>query len=93
MKPLHPDLSKQRPSTAQRKREHAIQTNRLFLLALARAARRGLEHATFGTFVDPTPPIGAKRYQPEMVLSGCGSPAEMCTRAHVHAIGSRALMK
>ncbi len=47
--------------------------------ALAAAlARAGVKA---GTFVDTTPPPFARRLHPEFTLSGCGSPAELCTRA------------
>jgi len=64
-------------------RDAAMASNDAFVLAMAKAVSRGREKAIPGTFVDPTPPIGARRIRGEIAMSACGSPAAMCVeRGH-----------
>jgi hypothetical protein len=56
----------------------AVASNDAFILAMARAVKRGREKVTPGTFVDTSPPIGALRIRGDVVMSACGSPAAMC---------------
>lgn len=58
--------------------EGAIAVNDAFVARMNKAMRRGKESVRAGTFVDLTPPISAKRYQPEPSRSPCGSSAAMC---------------
>jgi len=69
----------------------AIAANDQFILAMAKAARSGRENVKPGTFVDPTPPVFAKRLRPDPVVSTCGSPAEMCLRAAINPVGRRSV--
>jgi len=71
----------------------AVAANEAFTKAMKSAVRRGREKATAGTFVDTSPPIGAKRLFGILPRSACGSPAAMCLEASVPQIGSVALMK
>lgn len=62
-------------------RVQRVLTNGAFVGRMLRAISKGRESAIPGTFVDLTPPIGAKRYQPEPSRSPCGSSAAMCLLA------------
>lgn len=73
--------------------EEAIASNEAFVLAMAKAVSRGREKVKPGTFVDPTPPIGAKRLRGSFPISGCGSPAAMCLESAVPENGTTAMMK
>jgi len=55
-----------------------VASNDAFILAMAKAVKRGREKVTPGTFVDTSPPIGALRIRGDVVMSACGSPAAMC---------------
>jgi len=56
----------------------AVASNDAFVLAMAKAVKRGREKVVPGTFVDLTPPVGALRIRGDVVMSACGSPAAMC---------------
>lgn len=58
-------------------RAAAVAANDAFILAMAKAVRRGCEQATPGTYVD-TSPTYARTIRGEAPMSGCGSPAAMC---------------
>jgi hypothetical protein len=49
-----------------------------FAAALNRQIKRGRESVARGTFVDPSPAIGARRLYGSTPASACGSPAAMC---------------
>lgn len=53
-------------------------SNDAFMLAMAKAVKRGREKVTAGTYVDDTPPIGALRIRGDGVMSLYGSPAALC---------------
>lgn len=59
-------------------REQALRSDDAFVLAMARAVRRGKERAVPGTFKDTTPPINARRIRQAAAVSACGSPAALC---------------
>ena len=58
--------------------DQARESSEAFAIALQRQVRRGRETAKRGTFVDPSPPIGALRIRGQVPVSACGSPAAMC---------------
>jgi hypothetical protein len=58
--------------------DEAIAANDAFTAAMNKAIGKRREKATPGTFVDHTPPIGAKRLYGDVIMSPCGSPAAMC---------------
>jgi hypothetical protein len=58
-------------------RSAAIASNDAFILAMARAVRKGCEKAIPGTFKDHTP-SNARRIYADVSVSACGSPAAMC---------------
>jgi hypothetical protein len=58
--------------------EQTRRSSEAFTAALSRQVRRGRETAAPGTFVDPTPAIGALRIRGEVQMSACGSSAAMC---------------
>lgn len=59
-------------------RDAVIASNDAFIAAMNKAARRGKERVTVGTFVDTSPPIGALFIRAIAPHSPCGSPAAMC---------------
>lgn len=59
----------------------AVAANEAFTAAMNKAVTKGREHATAGTYVDETPPIGALRLYGILPFSGCGSPGAMCMEA------------
>lgn len=59
----------------------AIAANDAFTAAMNREIDKGRVKAVAGTFVDLTPPIGAFRVRPDVLMSFCGSPAQMCMEA------------
>ena len=58
-------------------RTAVIASNDAFILAMAKAVKRGREKPRAGTFVD-TSPTYARRMHGETAMSSCGSPAAMC---------------
>lgn len=72
-------------------RKAAYAANEAFTAAMTKAIGRGREKAVAGTFVDLTPPIGAKRLYGILTRSGCGSPAAMCMEAGGAHSGSEAM--
>jgi len=59
--------------------EQTRRSSEAFTAALSRQVKRGRETAAPGTFVDPTPAIGARRMiRGEVQMSACGSSAAMC---------------
>lgn len=60
----------------------AIKANDAFVLAMAKAVKRGREKVKPGTYVDSSPPIGARRIYADVILSPCGSPAAMCLESN-----------
>lgn len=72
-------------------REAVIASNDAFILAMAKAVKRGREKAVPGTYVDTTPPIGALRIRGDIIISACGSPAAMCMEQGVAQIGAESL--
>ena len=56
----------------------AVKADDAFVAAMNRAIRKGRCKAEPGTFVDLTPPIGARRIHAEISRSSCGSPAALC---------------
>ena len=72
-------------------REEAMRSNDAFVAALAAAARRGRENVKAGIYVDPTPPVGARRIFAASPVSACGSPAAMCLENAVHEIGAEVM--
>jgi ABC-type sugar transport system substrate-binding protein len=67
-----------------------IASNDAFVLAMAKAVKRGREKAVPGTYVDTTPPIGALRIRGDIIMSACGSPAAMCMEGGAQ-IGAEAM--
>lgn len=59
-------------------REQALRSDDAFILAMAKAVKRGKETAVAGTFVDTTPPFRARRIRGAAASSLAGSPAAMC---------------
>jgi len=60
------------------RRQAAQKSNDAFVAAMNKAIKKGRCKATLGTFVDLSPPIGARRISAEVSRSACGSPAAMC---------------
>jgi hypothetical protein len=58
--------------------DNHIAADAAFTAAMNLAIRRGREKVRPGTFVDETPPIGARRYSGDSPRSMCGSPAAAC---------------
>ena len=58
--------------------DQARESSEAFAVALQRQVRRGRETAKRGTFVDPSPAVGALRLRGSTPVSACGSPAAMC---------------
>ncbi len=56
----------------------AVAANDGFVAAMNKAIGRKSEKVTPGTFIDKSPPIGAKRMYGIAAVSACGSPAAMC---------------
>ena len=50
----------------------------LFMTAMSRAIRRGRERATFGTVVDRSPPVNARRIIAPATRSYVSSPGAAC---------------
>jgi hypothetical protein len=71
----------------------AVASNDAFVEAMTREIGRGRVKAVAGTYVDTSPPVGAKRLRGILPMSACGSPGAMCMEASVPQIGSVALMK
>lgn len=79
-------------SLAEKEAHHAaVTSNDAFVAAMQKAVRRGRENVTEGTFVDHTPPIGAKRLRGILPMSACGSPAAMCMESGGAHIGAEAM--
>lgn len=64
--------------SAKAEHDRAVAANDAFILAMAKAVRRGKEKATPGIFVDPTPLSATAFIRPLAPMSACGSPAAMC---------------
>lgn len=72
-------------------KKSAVACNDAFVLAMAKAVKRGREKVKPGTFVDLTPAINAYRLRGEVLMSSCGSPAAMCMEAGGSSIGAEAM--
>ncbi len=59
-------------------RAAAVRANDAFVLAMAKAVKRGRENVKVGTYKDSSPPINARRIHADVAFSSCGSPAAMC---------------
>lgn len=71
-------------------RDEAIKSNDAFILAMAKAVKRGREKVKPGTFVDPTPTY-ARRIRGDVAISACGSPAAMCLESSGAPSGAQTL--
>lgn len=69
----------------------AVKSNDAFILAMARAVKRGRENVKVGTYVDTSPPIGARRIYGDVIMSPCGSPSAMCAESGGAPGGAEAL--
>ena len=69
----------------------AIAANEAFTAAMNKAIKRGKVNAVPGTFVDTTPAIGARRLRGDVVMSPCGSPAQMCMESGGAHSGAQAM--
>jgi hypothetical protein len=89
--PAHRDYDQLISLSEKAAREDAIKSNDAFILAMARAVRRGREKAVPGTFVDTTAPIGARRITGDILMSACGSPSAMCVESAVAQAGAQTM--
>ncbi|MDI1265015.1 MAG: hypothetical protein PS018_17330 [bacterium] len=71
--------------------EDAVASNDAFTIAMTKAIKRGRENVKPGTFVDTTPPIGAKKLRGTLPMSSCGSPSAMCMETGGAHIGAQAM--
>lgn len=72
-------------------RDANIASNDAFVLAMARAVKRGREKAEPGTFKDDSAPIRALRIRGDVHMSACGSPAAMCVETGARGDGAQTL--
>ncbi|EJN07923.1 hypothetical protein PMI42_07453 [Bradyrhizobium sp. YR681] len=56
----------------------AVASNEAFIAAMTKASAKGREKVRPGTYVDCSPPIGARFIRAIAPHSACGSPAAMC---------------
>ncbi|XUM21010.1 hypothetical protein ACRAVF_26980 [Bradyrhizobium oligotrophicum S58] len=59
-------------------RADAFESDTAFVAAMAKAIRRKRETATFGVYVDPTPPVNARRIIAPATRSYISSPGAAC---------------
>lgn len=86
-----PDFDRFLSTTDRAEHIAAVKTNGAFVAAMQKAIEHGRESVRLGTFVDTTPPIGAKRLYGILPRSGCGSPAAMCMEAGGAANGAETM--
>lgn len=67
--------------------------NDRFVLAMAKAVKRGRENVLPGTFVDLSEPIYHKRLYGETLRSCSGSPSAMCIESGGAAQGAQAMKR
>lgn len=72
------DFDKYLSLSEKAEREQAIASDEAFIAAMTKAAAKGRENVTRGTYVDTTPPVGIRFIRAIAPLSACGSPAAMC---------------
>lgn len=72
-------------------RDEAVASNDAFVLAMAKAVKRGREKVTAGTYVDTSTSSGVRRVIPQFPISACGSPAAMCLESAVQQQGAEAM--
>lgn len=72
------DFDKYLSLSEKAERDAAIASNDAFIAAMTRASAKGREKVTPGTYVDRSPPIGARFVRAIAPISACGSPAAMC---------------
>lgn len=87
----HVDFDQYVTISEREERAANVAANDAFIAAMTRASARGREKAKPGTFVDPTPPVGAKRFRGEMIMSACGSPARLCTEVGARGDGAQTM--
>lgn len=85
------DFDKYISLSEQTARKSLIASNDAFTLAMEKAASRGREKVRPGTFVENSPAIGALRIRGDVILSSCGSPAQMCMEQGGSQIGAEAM--
>lgn len=74
----HIDFDKYLSLSEKAERDAAIASNEAFIAAMTKASAKGRERITAGTYVDKSPPIGARFVCAIAPHSACGSPAAIC---------------